>query len=203
MVKRHLRPVPGRPRRQVGGGRGGGRDARAKVASSTRRTTSRRASGDAATSRASGCASRGAPETELEAAWHDSRTATTTRSATRWCASSATPRRCRPRAWSEGDAQHGRRRGQAGLEDARGRAAAARRHRRARSRTSARARKSVAAFKLRGGMPIGLTVTLRVGRVYRFIDRLILRRPAAHARLPLASIPRLVQRAQQLPRWPI
>ena len=37
----------------------------------------------------------------------------------------------------EGDAQHGRRRGQAGLEDARGRAGAARRRSPARSRTSA------------------------------------------------------------------
>ena len=36
-----------------------------------------------------------------------------------------------------------------------------------------RARKSVAAFKLREGMPVGLTVTLRDERAYEFLDRLI------------------------------
>jgi large subunit ribosomal protein L5 len=36
-----------------------------------------------------------------------------------------------------------------------------------------RARKSVAAFKLREGMPIGLTVTLRDERAYEFLDRLV------------------------------
>ena len=36
-----------------------------------------------------------------------------------------------------------------------------------------RARKSVAAFKLREGMPVGLTVTLRGERAYEFIDRLV------------------------------
>jgi large subunit ribosomal protein L5 len=35
-----------------------------------------------------------------------------------------------------------------------------------------RARKSVAAFKLREGMPVGLTVTLRQARAYEFLDRL-------------------------------
>ena len=35
-----------------------------------------------------------------------------------------------------------------------------------------RARKSVANFKLREGMPVGLTVTLRGVRAYEFIDRL-------------------------------
>ena len=35
-----------------------------------------------------------------------------------------------------------------------------------------RARKSVAAFKLREGMPVGLTVTLRGERAYEFLDRL-------------------------------
>ena len=35
-----------------------------------------------------------------------------------------------------------------------------------------RARKSVAAFKLREGMPVGLTVTLRDARAYEFLDRL-------------------------------
>jgi large subunit ribosomal protein L5 len=36
-----------------------------------------------------------------------------------------------------------------------------------------RARKSVANFKLREGMPVGLTVTLRDQKAYEFIDRLI------------------------------
>src|SRR6201991_3598950 len=36
-----------------------------------------------------------------------------------------------------------------------------------------RARKSVAAFKLREGMPVGLTVTLRGEKAYEFIDRLV------------------------------
>jgi large subunit ribosomal protein L5 len=36
-----------------------------------------------------------------------------------------------------------------------------------------RAKKSVAAFKLREGMPIGCMVTLRGGRMYEFLDRLM------------------------------
>jgi large subunit ribosomal protein L5 len=36
-----------------------------------------------------------------------------------------------------------------------------------------RARKSVAAFKLREGMPVGLSVTLRGDRAYEFLDRLL------------------------------
>ncbi|MEX1142957.1 MAG: 50S ribosomal protein L5 [Thermoleophilaceae bacterium] len=36
-----------------------------------------------------------------------------------------------------------------------------------------RARKSIAAFKLRDGMPVGLTVTLRGARMYEFLDRLM------------------------------
>ncbi len=36
-----------------------------------------------------------------------------------------------------------------------------------------RARKSIAAFKLREGMPVGLSVTLRNERAYEFIDRLM------------------------------
>ncbi len=36
-----------------------------------------------------------------------------------------------------------------------------------------RARKSVAAFKLREGMPVGLVVTLRGERAYEFFDRLV------------------------------
>jgi large subunit ribosomal protein L5 len=35
-----------------------------------------------------------------------------------------------------------------------------------------RARKSIAAFKLREGMPVGLSVTLRAERAYEFLDRL-------------------------------
>lgn len=36
-----------------------------------------------------------------------------------------------------------------------------------------RARKSIATFKLREGMPIGVTVTLRRDRMFEFLDRLI------------------------------
>jgi len=36
-----------------------------------------------------------------------------------------------------------------------------------------RARKSVAQFKVREGMPVGLTVTLRHDRAYEFLDRLV------------------------------
>jgi large subunit ribosomal protein L5 len=36
-----------------------------------------------------------------------------------------------------------------------------------------RARKSIAAFKLREGMPVGVAVTLRGGRGYEFLDRLV------------------------------
>jgi large subunit ribosomal protein L5 len=36
-----------------------------------------------------------------------------------------------------------------------------------------KAKKSIAAFKLRQGMPIGVTVTLRGNRMYEFFDRLI------------------------------
>ena len=35
-----------------------------------------------------------------------------------------------------------------------------------------RARKSIAAFKLREGMPVGVSVTLRGERCYEFLDRL-------------------------------
>jgi large subunit ribosomal protein L5 len=35
-----------------------------------------------------------------------------------------------------------------------------------------RARKSIAAFKLREGMPVGVAVTLRSERAYEFLDRL-------------------------------
>src|ERR671925_1599841 len=36
-----------------------------------------------------------------------------------------------------------------------------------------RARKSIAQFKVRDGMPVGVSVTLRHDRAYEFIDRLI------------------------------
>ena len=36
-----------------------------------------------------------------------------------------------------------------------------------------RAKKSIAAFKLREGLPVGLKVTLRGSRMYEFLDRLI------------------------------
>jgi len=36
-----------------------------------------------------------------------------------------------------------------------------------------KARKSIATFKLRDGMPIGVKVTLRADRMYEFLDRLI------------------------------
>jgi large subunit ribosomal protein L5 len=36
-----------------------------------------------------------------------------------------------------------------------------------------RAKKSIAAFRLRKGMPVGLTVTLRGERMYEFLDRLM------------------------------
>ena len=36
-----------------------------------------------------------------------------------------------------------------------------------------RAKKSIAAFKLRDGMPIGLMVTLRGERMYDFLDKLV------------------------------
>ena len=36
-----------------------------------------------------------------------------------------------------------------------------------------RSRRSIAAFKLREGMPIGLKVTLRVDRMYHFLDKVV------------------------------
>jgi len=55
------------------------------------------------------------------------------------------------------------------LESARGQLAAI-----AGQRPSVRlARKSIAAFKLRDGMPVGLAVTLRDARMYEFLDRLM------------------------------
>ena len=42
-----------------------------------------------------------------------------------------------------------------------------------RSRSLRKAKKSIAAFKLREGMPIGTMVTLRGDRMYEFLDRLL------------------------------
>jgi len=36
-----------------------------------------------------------------------------------------------------------------------------------------RAKKAIAGFKIRQGMPVGVMVTLRSGRMYSFLDRLI------------------------------
>ncbi|NEP04064.1 MULTISPECIES: 50S ribosomal protein L5 [Okeania] len=36
-----------------------------------------------------------------------------------------------------------------------------------------RAKKAIAGFKIRNGMPVGVMVTLRSGRMYEFLDRLI------------------------------
>ena len=46
-----------------------------------------------------------------------------------------------------------------------------------------KAKKSIAAFKLRQGMSIGTMVTLRGDRMYEFLDRLDLGRSAACSRL--------------------
>jgi len=55
-----------------------------------------------------------------------------------------------------------------------------------------RARKSIAQFKIREGMPIGAKVTLRGARMYEFLDR-----AAAHPRLPRPQ-PARVRRPRQL-----
>lgn len=39
--------------------------------------------------------------------------------------------------------------------------------------TTTRAKKSIAAFKVRKGMPVGVMVTLRGARMYEFLDRLV------------------------------
>ena len=67
--------------------------------------------------------------------------------------------------------EHGRRRGEAEHPDARGRAGAARDHRRPASERAPGA-KSVANFKVREGMPVGVAVTLRRARMWEFLDRL-------------------------------
>ena len=52
-----------------------------------------------------------------------------------------------------------------------------------------KARKSIAQFKLREGMPIGARVTLRGDRMWEFLDRLDLDRAAAYPRLPRPDRP--------------
>ena len=47
-----------------------------------------------------------------------------------------------------------------------------------------KARKSIAQFKLREGMPIGAHVTLRGDRMWEFLDRLLTRGAAPYPRLP-------------------
>ena len=47
-----------------------------------------------------------------------------------------------------------------------------------------KARKSIAQFKLREGMPIGAHVTLRGDRMWEFLDRLLSVALPAHPRLP-------------------
>ena len=46
-----------------------------------------------------------------------------------------------------------------------------------------KARKSIAQFKLRAGVPVGTMVTLRGERMYEFLDRLICDRAASGTRL--------------------
>ena len=47
-----------------------------------------------------------------------------------------------------------------------------------------RAKKAIATFKIRDGLPIGAKVTLRKDRMYEFLDRLVTIGAAAGARLP-------------------
>ena len=60
-----------------------------------------------------------------------------------------------------------------------------------------RARKSIAGFKLREGMPIGARVTLRGDRMWEFLDRLVSIALPAHPRLPRPRAG-VVRRARQL-----
>ena len=60
-----------------------------------------------------------------------------------------------------------------------------------------RARKSIANFKLRDGMPVGVSVTLRGARMYEFLDRLMSIAIPQDPRLPRAQ-PTLLRRPRQL-----
>ncbi len=64
-----------------------------------------------------------------------------------------------------------------------------------------KAKKSIAQFKLREGMPIGCKVTLRRDRMFEFLDRLVTDRAAARPRLPRAQ-PEVVRRPRQLRAGP-
>ena len=57
-----------------------------------------------------------------------------------------------------------------------------------------KAKKSIAAFKVREGMPIGAMVTLRGDNMYEFLDRLDLDRSSPRPRLPRRLLEEL--------RWP-
>ena len=72
----------------------------------------------------------------------------------------------------EDHAEHGRRRGQPGQQGAEGRPGQLATIT-GQLPSIRRARKSIAAFKLREGMPVGVAVTLRGERSYEFLDRLI------------------------------
>ena len=98
----------------------------------------------------------------------------TARRSSRRCASEFELRQRHAGARSDQDrGQHGRRRGRPRLQADRGRGPRPRRRSPARSRRSTRARKSIAQFKLREGMPIGAHVTLRGDRMWEFLDRLL------------------------------
>ena len=60
-----------------------------------------------------------------------------------------------------------------------------------------KARKSIAQFKLREGMPIGAHTTLRGDRMWEFLDRLLSHRAAPHPRLPRPVVD-AVRRQRQL-----
>ena len=60
-----------------------------------------------------------------------------------------------------------------------------------------KAKKAIAGFKLRQGMPIGTKVTLRSRRMYEFFDRLVSAGAAAHSRFP-RRVAQGVRRPRQL-----
>jgi large subunit ribosomal protein L5 len=62
-----------------------------------------------------------------------------------------------------------------------------------------RAKKSIAGFKIRQGMPIGAKVTLRGDRMWEFFDRLLSVRDPAYPRLPRA--PRTSSTVAATTRW--
>ena len=93
--------------------------------------------------------------------------------------------------------EHGRRRRQAGLEAARRRQRAARDDRRPEAERSAAPASRSPQFKVREGMPVGVSVTLRGERAYEFLDRLISGRAPARPRLPRAQAD-VLRRPRQL-----